>query len=221
MSYAWVPVPDVQRFRFTPVGLRLVDDFTGTAPDGPLAVELEAKDGPTTWRTVEHRATFTPSGWIAFFGLGRTVSPLGKPIVRHRARVRAATVLPLYGLYPSYEHIEFDVFPYDDLHPPSAATSTKDVFMLPATAYTYPAEIRVVRGRVVDAGGHPVARALVKHVHLERVMTDDRGEFALPLRWVATGTVVQIDAVDAAGRVGSLPVAIPDDLTQAQQITIT
>jgi hypothetical protein len=129
-------------------------------------------------------------------------------------------MLPLYGPSPDVEQMEFDVPPFDDAHPPAVSAVPLDIFLLPATDYVFPADVRVARGRVVRAGGAPAARALVTYVNLERVLTDDRGEFALPLRWAAKGTTVQIDAADGAGHVGGASVAIPGGLRHALQIQI-
>jgi hypothetical protein len=219
MTVTWVPVPDASRLQITPVGLRLVDDFTGRSPSSSISVTLEAAAG-AGWRRVDHPATLTPSGWVAFLGLGRTTDPVGKPVVRHRASVQASGMVPLYGPSPDVERVEFDVHPFDDRNPPAISAVALDVFLLPATDYAFPAEVLIARGRVVDAASVPVARALVTHVNLERVLTDDRGEFALPLRWAAKGTTVQIDAADGAGHVGSASAAIPGGLRHALQIQI-
>jgi hypothetical protein len=219
MTVSWLPVPGSSRFQITPVGVRLLDDFTGKPPSSTVGVTLEADGGAAGWLRADHPPTFTPSGRVAFLGLGRTVNPTGKPVVRHRVSVRADGLLPLYGPAPDVEHVEFDVHPFDDAHRPAAPPALLDVFMLPATDYAFPAEVLVARGRVVLAGV-PVARALVTFLNLERVLSDDRGEFALPLRWAARGTTIQIDAADGAGHVGGVSVAIPGGLRHALEIQI-
>ena len=221
MSVAWVRIPDSQRFLYTPVGLRLVDDFTGKAPSGGLAVTLEAKDGalPDTWNVVDFPATLTPGGWVAFVGLGRTTRPQTKPTIRHRVSLEADSLLALYGLTPVEQHVEFDVPPFDDLHLPPPVVK-KDIFLLPGTTYGFPGEVAVARGRVVDAASKPVSRALVTYQHLERVLTDARGEFALPLRWAAKNSSIQIDAGDGAGDVGGVTVTVPGGLRRALEIQI-
>jgi hypothetical protein len=222
VNVVWTKVGDGQRRLHTPLGLRMIDDFTGKAPVGAVRALLEmAGATPGTWLPVAHPATITPGGWLAYPGLGRTVDPGAKTKVRHRVAIVADDLLPLYGPSPIAGPVEFDVHPWDDLHPPASAATMRDVFLLPATGYAFPGEVLVARGRVVaGAPKQPVARALVTYANQERVLTDARGEFALPLRWAARGTTVQIDAADGGGRVGQVPVAIPGDLGKALEITI-
>jgi hypothetical protein len=222
VNVTWVAVPGTSRLQLTPVGLELVDDFTGQAPSGRLDVRLEARPpGASTWTRVDHPPTLTPGGWIAFIGLGRTSNPTGKPVVRHRVSLTAEAMLPLYGPSPLAGHVEFDVHPFDDAHPPGVGVDRQKVFLLPAPGYAFPGEVPVARGRVIDAAGAPVARALVTFSTKERVLSDARGQFALPLRWAAKNTTVQIDAADGAGGLGSVAVNIPGGLRRALEIQLS
>ncbi|MGB5775292.1 MAG: hypothetical protein WBP89_11575, partial [Sedimenticolaceae bacterium] len=47
---------------YSPIGLRLLDDLTGTAPRYPLEAKLELENSPGVWRSVKRKAVFTPSG---------------------------------------------------------------------------------------------------------------------------------------------------------------
>lgn len=219
MSVAWVKVADARRVQFTPVGLQLVDDFTGQPPAGRVQVILEAQHG-AVWHRLDHAPTFTLGGWIAFLGLGKTIHPLGKPVVRHRVQLEAIDLLPLYGTTLATEHVEFDVTPFDDANPPTTPVDQQKIFLLPAATYAFPSEVMVARGQVVDGSARPVPRALVTYGNEERALTDARGQFSLPLRWAPRNTTVQIDAADAAGRLGSTTVAVPGGLRRALEILI-
>lgn len=225
MTVTWVRTLGEPRVQFTPVGLRVLDDFTGRPPTARFTATLEARTppsgpGPYSWRRVDSPPTLTPGGWIAFIGLGRTVDPLAKPVVRHRVSVVAEDMLPLYGPAPGATSVEFDVHPFDDTHLPTVPVVRTDIFLLPAPAYAFPSEVPVARGRVVDGANRPVARALVTFQNFERVLSDERGQFALPLRWAAKNTTVQIDAADGLGHVGAVPLAIPGGLRHALEIQI-
>jgi hypothetical protein len=54
------------------------------------------------------------------------------------------------------------------------------------------------------------------------VLSDERGVFALPLRWVALSGNVVIDAIDhRTARTDQLTLTLPQDLQQGQTFTLT
>jgi len=70
-----------------------------------------------------------------------------------------------------------------------------------------------------NARGTPVVNVLVRQASLERSLTDERGTFALPLRWATSGQAV--DAIDVrTGRSGSRVLNLPADLQRSVTITI-
>jgi hypothetical protein len=79
--------------------------------------------------------------------------------------------------------------------------------------------VRVLRGFVEDASGAPVPNVLVHQAAAERALTDERGTFALPLRWAASGMVVDANDV-RTGRAGSHTLSLPSDLLASVTITI-
>jgi hypothetical protein len=82
--------------------------------------------------------------------------------------------------------------------------------------------IPVLRGEVVDPAGNPVPNAYVTQGNKERALTDARGTFALPLRWVQANTPTTIDATDQrTGRVGSISIQLPAALNSSQKISIS
>jgi hypothetical protein len=96
-----------------------------------------------------------------------------------------------------------------------------DTPLLPAPNYPFASHIPVLRGVVVDAAGNPVPNAYVTQGSNERALTDARGTFALPLRWVQANTAVPIDATDQrTGRSGSISIQIPGALNSSQKIPI-
>ena len=56
----------------------------------------------------------------------------------------------------------------------------------------------------------------------ERVATDSRGRFSLPLRWPALNGAIQIDASDhRTGRTGQITINLPAGLTGSHLIVIS
>ena len=54
------------------------------------------------------------------------------------------------------------------------------------------------------------------------VLSDERGVFALPLRWPAPGSMVTVDALDhRTGLSGQITIDFPADLGEGHDITIT
>jgi hypothetical protein len=55
----------------------------------------------------------------------------------------------------------------------------------------------------------------------ERVLSDERGVFALPLRWAPFSGNVVLDAIDhRTGRTDQLTLALPQDLQQGHTFTL-
>ena len=146
---------------------------------------------------------------------------VGVPPRHYRFRLVARLYRPFYGA--NSDGIEFDAFPYSDIEPPSVfATHLTDVVLTPSPAYPFPTHVPVLRGVVVDLAGDPVRDAVVSEGNRERVLTDERGEFALPLRWVADNVATPIDAEDQrTGRTGTIVIVLPGALGISQTMTVT
>ena len=217
----WAPIVSERRMLYSPIGLRIVDDFTGFAPLGSLRAILDQKLANGEWFETPIDAVRTASDVLIYPGLGRSAHATTQPSQRYRVRLDAALYRPDYLL--NLDGVEFDAHPYDDQHPPAAfPTLPQNLFLMPATHYPYPGHVRVVRGRIVDAGGSAVANVEVTESAQERVLSDERGGFALPLRWPALTATVQIDAIDhRTGRSGHLGINLPADLGTGHVITIT
>lgn len=219
---AWQPIPTERWMLYSPIGLRLVDDFTGRAPTGRIRVLLDRRDSAGGWEETEIQAVRTPSDVITFPGLGRSAHA-GDPPTRYRVRIEATYYRPDYLM--TADGIEFDVHPYDDSTPPASFPMLpQGLFLLPAPNYPYPNHVRVLRGEVRDAANDPVANAEVTESVNERVLTDARGGFALPLRWPPLSGAVPIDAVDHRpnpDRTGQIIVTLPADLASGQVIVVT
>jgi hypothetical protein len=217
---AWQAIAGEQRMLYSPVGLRLVDDFTGDAPFGRVRLRLDRRTASGAWEETTVEGIRTPSDTIIYPGLGRSAHVGTAPIDRYRARIEADHLLPYY--LRDLDAIEFDAPPWDHENPPAPPTTAAfTVFLVPGPSYPFPSWIRVLRGTVIGPGGGPVAYAEVTDGGNERVLTDQRGSFALPLRWAAPSGNLAILASDLrTGAAGQITVNLPVDLTGAHQIPI-
>jgi len=206
---------------YSPIGLRLVDDFTGAGPQGRVDVFLDARDASGGWSATGIAAVKTLSGIVSYPGLERHAVVTGLPSRHYRVRLVAEFYVPLYQR--NLDGIEFDAFPYNDEHPPSTVNmGTQDAVLTPAPNYRIEDHVAVLRGVVTDASNKSVPNALVTQGSKERVLTDSRGTFALPLRWVAANTPVPVDAVDErTGRTGTVTIQLPGSLSKSQKIQIS
>jgi len=206
---------------YSQIGLKLVDEFTGRPPWYPVFAELEYQDALGKWHPVPIDPVVTPAGVVSYPALGRSAQAATQPVLKHRVRLHSEYYRPEY--LADKEAIEFDVHPYDDDIPPAVIPQVpQTVLMIPNTLYAYPGHVRLVKGLVQDNLGAPVANAEVSEGVHERVLTDERGAFALPLRWPALNAVVTLDAIDhRTGRSDSLNINLPGDLFQGHLFTIT
>lgn len=205
---------------YAPFGLRPFDEFSGGAPLGRHRYRLDREEAPGVWRRIDAAALVTPGGVVTWPKLGRQADALGAPLIRYRALIESDLYRASYQAI--FDGLEFDVYPYNDDAPPATiATSPFDIPLLPAANYPFPAHVPVLRGVVRDAAGDPVENAVVREALRERTLTDARGEFVLPLRWVTPGVFVPIDAENQrTGETGAILIQIPDSIGISQTITI-
>jgi hypothetical protein len=217
----WIQIVEESTQLYSPIGLRLVDDLTGSTPRGRVDVFLDAKDASGNWNATGVAATKTLSGFVSYPGLERHANVVGLPSRRYRVRLDAQFYLPLYRR--NSEGIEFDAFPYNDTNPPTTISKlTQDAILTPAPNYGVEGHIPVLKGVVVDAADKPVRDAMVTQGAKERVLTDARGTFALPLRWVKPNVPVPVDAADErTGRTGTITIQLPGSLSKSQKIQIS
>jgi hypothetical protein len=203
---------------YSPIGLRLVDDFTGKSPLGRVRARLDRQVGIGAWAPTDIEALLTPSSTLTWPGLGREWELASAPTRRYRARITADQYRP--GYLQSGDGLEFDAPPWNDENRPNPVTSGPvDLYLFPAPVYDFPTWVRVLHGFVQDASGAPVANVLVHQASVERALTDERGTFSLPLRWATNGQAV--DATDVrTGRSGSHLLSLPADLQSSVTITI-
>lgn len=216
----FVLLPGERHALFMAVGLRPLDEMTGLQPQGRLKFLLDRQVGPGSWRQLPLKALLTPGGVAGWPGLERRADALGAAPVRYRARIESPIYRPAY--LASQDGIEFDAFPYNETVPPASfANSIQDVEMLPGPLYPFPSHIPVLRGVVLDATGAPVGNVVVREGARERSLSDERGEWALPLRWLTPGILSPIDAEDQrTGRTGTIFIQLPDALGISHTITI-
>lgn len=218
----WRILPGERAELFSPIGLRLIDEITGGAPVGPITAELDIQDG-VKWRETGIKAVRTPGGVVAYPGLGREAD-VNASSHHYRVRITAEFYRPLY--LATGDAIEFDAPPFNDTNPPVPVTKLPlDVKLAPAPNYPFESWVPVLRGVVVDqATLEPVPDVQVMVTNVEHVLTDDKGLFALPMRFTAMNPTVPvpIDALDQRNaRTGSINVTLPADLGRSQTIPIS
>ena len=215
---AWRRVPGERTQLPGAIGVRPVDAVTGSRPIGRLSSSLDLRQG-TEWTPAGARVVIGPSGVITCPRLERSAHPSAAPR-RYRIRVDAELYRALYRA--TADGIEFDAFQYNDATPPPTfASMATEAVLTPLPGYPFSAEIRVLYGVVTDAAGSPVADALVTDGAAERAVTDDGGNFALPLRTAADGVPVAVAADHPrTGRSGSVTLTLPGDLRHSQTIQV-
>jgi hypothetical protein len=213
---------DGRKLTISPVGFRLIDELTGTSPLGTISCALDAMTAGGAWAPSSVVASRNAAGIVIFPDLGRTARRglSGAIPLRFRARFAADLYIPFFTAMQ--DGLEFTASPFNDEEPPPGLTGIpQDVMLVPDVTYPFTPEIRVLRGQVRDAAG-PVARVEVSHTVSERVVTDARGGFALPLRQVPLAGNVTIDAIDhRTGRAASITVTLPDALETSRIISIS
>jgi hypothetical protein len=213
----WRVHPSERTSLIDAIGLRLLDALTERPPVGRVQARLELRDGGT-WYPTDVKAVEGPSRILTWPSLEKRRQPGGPPR-RYRISLEAELYRPLYRVV--VDGIEFNAFPYSNTTPPAQfATSATDTYLVPIDPYPFPAELRVLRGVVVDANGAPVADAIATEGN-DRAVTGRDGTFALPLRTAAEGAPVAIAASHArSGRAGSLNVTLPGDLRRSASIQV-
>ncbi|MDB5934429.1 MAG: hypothetical protein JWQ01_1773 [Massilia sp.] len=206
---------------YSQIGLRLVDEFTGGPSLQRVDARLSFQDSGGNWQLLPTQPRPSPSGNLLYPGLGRSASVEIAPIVRHRVELSSDFYRPEY--LRTVDALEFDIHPYDDHHPPAVVSALpQTVLLLPSANYPHAAFIRTLRGRTLDASGDPIANVEITQGVAERVLSDERGVFALPLRWAALSGNLVIDAIDhRTGRTDQLTLTLPQDLQQGQTFTLT
>jgi hypothetical protein len=205
---------------YSPVGLRLLDELTSEAPIGNVEVTLDILDTNGVWQQTDIADVLTPSAVVTYPGLERHHDITGLPPRQYRVRLSADYYIPYYQ--GSTNGITFTADPHSDTQPPAnVVVISTDTPLLPASNYPFAAYIPVLRGVVVDPANKPVPNVFVTQGNLERVLTDSRGTFALPLRWLAPNTSVPVDANDQrTGRTGQIQIQLPASLGTNQTISI-
>lgn len=205
---------------YSPVGLRLLDESTGDAPLGRIAYQLFVSRGPNQWEIADEPAVWGSASVLMFPGLGRSVHAAGAAVARrYRITIDAEFYLPFYAAQTT--GFEFDVWPFNDAAPPRQITrAPQSLVLVPSPDYPFPPYVRVLRGDVRNGNG-PVAYVEVARGNVERVLTDEHGCYALPLRLAQTGSPLMIDALDhRSGLHGHIVVTLPADLRKNNPIVI-
>ena len=205
---------------YSPVGLRLVDDLTNLPPLGNVQAILDIKDANGNWQQTGVLPAMNSDAVLTYPGLERHAIVTGLPTRDYRVRLIADYYIPYYRI--NADGIVFTAYPFNDENPPKVfAKVPANTALLPAKNYPFPPNIPVLRGVVVDATGKAVQDASVTQGNTERAITDEKGRFALPLRWVVPNTNTLIDASNERNQqTGSITIQIPADLGKSQTISI-
>jgi hypothetical protein len=221
LSMTALAATDGRRLTLSPIGFRLVDELTGIAPIGRTGCELDAAEG-AGWRASGIQPRRSLSGAVIFPGLGRTARRglAGAAPLQFRARITAEFYIPHYQ--STSDGIVFTAPLWNDEEvPPDLPPMTMDVMLAPAPNMAFTTELRVLRGTVRGANG-PVAFAEVSRGLVDRTLTDERGEYALPLRQPPFAGPVTIDAVERRTLLaGHITVTLPGALGAGQPIVIS
>jgi hypothetical protein len=210
------------RVLYAPIALRLVDDFSGAAPIAPIGAALDVQNG-TRWVPTGIEAVRTASGIIAYPGLGRVQNPATAPTVRYRVRLtddeERLVYRPAYRF--SLDGLESVVSPWNDTQPPAAAPDHPEtVFLWPGANYPFARAIPVLRGRTIDGGGMPLADARIA-TGTDRVLSDERGAFSLPVRLTAPAASIIVVAEHVrTGVSASATVPLPTGLATAIELQL-
>jgi hypothetical protein len=211
---------DRRLIAFSQIGLRLVDDFTGQAPFGQIETYLDIRNGNGNWQETNIQPQETPTSILTYPNLERHADATGLATRVYRVRLECEFYQPEYLAVS--DGFEFDVIPFSDESLPALQPgSLRNINLLPASNYPHSNLIPVLRGVVENTNGIKLKNVLVFHSLLERVITDERGEFGLPLRIGVTAGPVTIDAAEQrTGRTGSITITFPKDLALGVTIII-
>lgn len=237
-------LPGEQRLLVSPAWFVMVDDFRRQPYTAGVAATLD-QWRQSAWVPTGIAPTVTPSGVVAYPGLGRHREPGHAQPQLYRTRFTVPGYQVLYVTDDQLDSYSADVvgreflaYPYDDQHPPLIAAEPEAVRLLPGVAFGYSPDTRVISGMVRRAGsGDPVANAYIfvegrtdpeGLSWRERTLSDARGAFRLSLRWAGTRPdprspteVFTLTAVERPDRSGQLTVRLPDELGRIHVIEIS
>jgi hypothetical protein len=219
----WIQTAEETTTLYSPIGLRLIDDLTGKTPLERIDVLLDIQDAQGTWRATGISPVLTASGVVTYPGLERHANPSGLGARKYRVRLNSPSqfYVPLYRR--NADGIVADAYPYNDTHPPAVVKQMPDdTILTPAPNYPFQDHIPVLHGVIVDPTGRPVPDAVVTQGLKERVLTDSRGTFSLPLRWIKPNINFVVDAANERnGQTGTAPnLRLPNALKTIVKIPI-
>lgn len=222
----YTAIRGAEKRTFSPIAIELVDDFlttptgpTSAAPLGPITAILDEDDGAGGFRVTDARAFVTSQAVVTFAGVHRRPRPALALPGLYRVRIEGELYRPLYRAVA--DGIQFTAPAWNDHEPATPVPTFARAVLLPSAAYPFPSYTRVLRGEVLDTTtGLPAVDALVVAGTDSRALSDERGEFALALRWAPDGPL-SITATDRAGHTGTISITLPGDLEHGQLIAIS
>ena len=216
----WQVISTARRVTYCPIALALRDEFSGGGPLSTPQLLLDRLVG-TSWQATGIAPVLTSGGIFGWPGLGRSPDPAVASPAHVRVRIALAHQIALYQ--STDDGLEFDIPPYNDAQPPAATMLMPQIVLLvPGPSYPFSPGLRVLRGRVLDAGGQPVSDATIVADGIERAMSGTSGGFSLPLRWQQLSGNVAIDVTHPrSGMAASVQATLPGDLAQSFDITVS
>jgi hypothetical protein len=216
----WRVISVDRRVAFAGVALDLRDEYAITGAFGDIRLTLDLQEG-ADWRETTLTPVRNSGGIFVYTGIGRHVDPAVTPQFRGRVRIEAEFYRP--GFQAIEDAIVFDVPTYNDGVPPAfTPLNPQTVLMLPTAGYPFPGYVRRIGGRVLNALGTPMPNALIEADVVERVISDERGAFTLPLRWQAPVGAVNVVVAHPRSGLGAIKVFnLPGDLAGNQDIIVT
>jgi hypothetical protein len=217
------------------LGVQLVDEYASVPAlnldVGPLAsveIELDIDEGGGNWRALDMGTVKTrrsAAGILWFPWLEHYRDATGMLPRSYRVRVHSDVYVPLYEWDTT--GVEQQVFPYDDVTAPGGpANPLLRLSLLPSPTYPFADGVPVISGVVLEAGV-PAPDVLVSWSHAslqtDRVLTDEDGEFRLPLRRAPRdNTQFPVEAITpSGGPSGFKTIRIPQDQLTFLTITIS
>lgn len=200
-----IDLPSEHSLLYSPIALLLQDEFTGQAPIERVTLKLQQFDDATNqWLDTDIQPYSSAEGILSYPGLGRTHDVDVAPR-RFQILIEARLYNPFYRRRDTGDAgLEFEAFPYNDqspleldqyAHGPNRQEDFR--LLLPSIRYPFPTDVPVVRGEVVDEDGNASPDTSVDFGLTGRSVTDAKGQFALPIRRLPTGTVMRQLAEDA------------------------
>jgi hypothetical protein len=210
------------------LAVQLVDDHTRAPVEAAVAVTLDQQQG-AGWRELDLAPVVLPGATFFYPRLERYRDAAGRPPRRYRVRARSERYAPLY-LALGAGGIEIDVLPWDADNPPAdSLRQPVPLAMLPRPGLALGPLVPVLRGSITTAQGEPIGGALMSYdmpppppapARPIRVLSEEDGEFALPIRGLFAPIVTVAVTPPGGGPPASFSFTWRDDVKRTHQLIL-